>query len=242
MKAIILAAGIGSRLKDVSNDLPKPLFSINGKSLLHYMLEAISLSGIREVTIVTGYRHDLIFNTFGNFFNNLNITYVVNGIYDKSGSMHSLALALETPSDCMVFDGDLVFNPHIVRELFNYSEKNTGIVLPCSGNGDEVFTVLDENNIITYLGKQHPGIPVKYEYAGITKLSGQFTELLINQYKQSGNLKEQYETGTIRTGLSIPWHGLAIESGMWSEIDSKSDIERATQVITTYWKTSEKLT
>ena len=235
MRAIILAAGIGRRLKEVSNNLPKPLFEINNKSLLFYSLEAIYGSGIKDVIIIVGYKKEIIRNRIGNNFKGMNITYVENHIYENTGSMHSLSLALKQPQDCLVLDGDLVFNSAIIPQLLEYTEKNAGIIIPCTGNGDEVLTVIDQDKKITYLGKQHPGYDVSYEFTGISKFSKAFFEAMINQYKMKGDMEEQYEIGPYRTSKAIPWYGFTVGRGLWSEIDSKDDIKRAEQVIDKYW-------
>src|SRR6267378_3392739 len=65
MKAVILAAGKGTRMRELTNELPKPMLKLQGKPILEHILRGIVAAGIRDVFIVTGFRADVIENHFG---------------------------------------------------------------------------------------------------------------------------------------------------------------------------------
>ena len=65
MKAVILAAGKGTRMRELTNELPKPMLPVEGKPILEHILEGIIAAGIRDVFIVTGFRAETIENYFG---------------------------------------------------------------------------------------------------------------------------------------------------------------------------------
>ena len=65
MKAIILAAGKGTRMRELTNDVPKPMLKVQGKPILEHILQGIVAAGIRDVFIVTGFRAEAIENYFG---------------------------------------------------------------------------------------------------------------------------------------------------------------------------------
>ena len=93
MKAVILAAGMGSRLRPLTRELPKGLIEIAGKSLLEYSLEALKENGIREVILVIGFLARRIEQELGGEYGSLKITYVFNEEYSHTGSMYSLSQA-----------------------------------------------------------------------------------------------------------------------------------------------------
>src|SRR3954464_11057898 len=65
MKAVILAAGKGTRMRELTNELPKPMLKVQGKPVLEHILEGLLTAGIREIFIVTGFRAEVIENYFG---------------------------------------------------------------------------------------------------------------------------------------------------------------------------------
>ena len=65
MKAVILAAGKGTRMKELTNELPKPMLKVQGKPILEHIIDGLAAAGIREIFIVTGFRADVIENYFG---------------------------------------------------------------------------------------------------------------------------------------------------------------------------------
>ena len=113
MKAIIIAAGIGSRLGDLTKDLPKPLVDVNGKSILQRQIEIFNKFGIDEIFIVTGYKHDKI--KFSN------VSYIYNSEYQQTEQIGSLMKARNQISgDLIISFGDILFEEKI---LINRSKE-----------------------------------------------------------------------------------------------------------------------
>lgn len=90
MQAVILAAGRGTRMKDLTNDIPKPMLQVLGKSLIEHKLEVLPET-VDEVILVIGYHGDVIRAAFGDSWNGKRIRYVVQE--ELNGTMASLALA-----------------------------------------------------------------------------------------------------------------------------------------------------
>ena len=84
MKAIILVAGMGTRLKPLTNEIPKCLTEVNGKPILINMIENLEKRGIEETILLIGYLGEKIKEKIDNIFGNMKITYVENKIYDKT--------------------------------------------------------------------------------------------------------------------------------------------------------------
>ena len=111
MKALILAAGIGTRLIPHTNNTPKCLLKVGGKELLDYQLDALVSSGINEIFIVTGYLSDKIRNKAGN-----KAKFVNNPFYNKYGILYSFQVAkkLLYDKEFVCLSSDILFNPEIL--------------------------------------------------------------------------------------------------------------------------------
>ena len=243
MRTIILAAGLGSRLRDICGDRPKPLFEMRGKSLLEHSLHSLAQTGIRESTIVIGYNGEMIQKKIGQEFEGVKIDYADNPDYATTGSMHSVycALKLKKPEDCLILDGDLVFNPRLTTQLREDYRKDLALLVNCCGNGDETFTILDNDGKISYmkLNKKVDITSIRtredvYEFNGISKFSKEFiSEMVkfIDGEMRKGANDLYYEECALQVSKKIPWYGLVGDGRMLVEIDIKEDVARAEKVL-----------
>ena len=112
MNAIILAAGKGERLQPLTNDKPKCLVELFGKSLLEWQIEAFQSSGITDITIVSGYKSDLI--------NFPEITILKNEKYESTNMVETLFSAKEKMLDSTIVSyGDIIFEKNVLESLIN---------------------------------------------------------------------------------------------------------------------------
>ena len=89
MKGIILAAGMGTRLKPLTDVTPKCLVPVNGKPMLEYQLECLARAGLPEIVLIVGYRADQIIGRIGNYFQGMAITYVKNLRFQETNNLYS---------------------------------------------------------------------------------------------------------------------------------------------------------
>jgi len=90
MQAIILGAGIGRRLRPLTNDLPKCMVAVNGTPILVNTLNILSDLGVREAILVVGHRKESITEVIGPTHRGVKITYVVNEDYETTNNIYSL--------------------------------------------------------------------------------------------------------------------------------------------------------
>src|SRR3954447_21829831 len=91
-KAVILAAGRGTRMRELTNDLPKPMIEVRGKPVLQHIVEGLRDAGINHVLIVVGYRADAVQNYFGDGSRyKIDIQYVTQAVQDGTGRVVELA-------------------------------------------------------------------------------------------------------------------------------------------------------
>lgn len=108
-EAIVLAGGLGTRLRDVVKDVPKPMAPIRGKPFLGYLLEGLAGHGIRRAVLSVGYRNEAIIEHFGNKYNGMEVAYAVEPSPLGTGGGIALALPLTQGEDVLVFNGDTHF-------------------------------------------------------------------------------------------------------------------------------------
>ncbi|MCH7493069.1 2,3-bisphosphoglycerate-independent phosphoglycerate mutase [Patescibacteria group bacterium] len=119
-KAIILAAGLGSRLKPLTEEVPKCLTEVNGEPILEHNLKILEKNNITEVVIVIGYLGDVVKKITGNRLGRLNISYITNDSYDRTNTMYSVWLAKEfLLQGTLLIEGDSIFDEKLITMLLN---------------------------------------------------------------------------------------------------------------------------
>ncbi|MDD3145608.1 MAG: sugar phosphate nucleotidyltransferase [Candidatus Gracilibacteria bacterium] len=143
MKAIILAAGEGSRLRPLTNTIPKPMISIYGKTILEHNLESI-YKYVNEITIVVKYKAEMIENYLGNNFKGVPINYHMQN--DEKGTGAAIK-GIESDFDLIILNGDSIFNKNDLKTILEY--KGYGALVKQVANPEiyGIFKVDSENNI-----------------------------------------------------------------------------------------------
>src|SRR5204863_8807950 len=107
MKAIILAAGKGTRMRELTQELPKPMLKVHGKPILEHILEGLMAADIRDVAIITGYRAEAIEGYFGNGSRwDVSISYARQIVQDGTGKAAELAKKFIATADFLLTYGD----------------------------------------------------------------------------------------------------------------------------------------
>ncbi|MGF6312552.1 MULTISPECIES: phosphocholine cytidylyltransferase family protein [unclassified Bradyrhizobium] len=149
-RAIVLAAGLGSRLRPLTDLRPKPLVEVNGTPILHNALRNLEAVGVDEVTIVVGYRKDAIQYACGSRFGGLAINYVESIVFDRTGSAYSLWLARDAllSGDCFLLEGDVFFEQDALRRLIGPA-TDLAAVAPFDESMEGSAVLLSDNGFIT---------------------------------------------------------------------------------------------
>lgn len=122
-RAVILAAGFGSRMVPVTLDMPKPLVKVNGIRIIDTVLDALIAKGITDITLVRGYKKEK-FDVLLTKYPNLKL--VDNDIYNQTNNISSTLAVLEQLDECYICEADLmVSNPEII-EKYQYSTNYLG--------------------------------------------------------------------------------------------------------------------
>jgi len=125
MNCVILAAGIGNRLKPLTNTKPKCLVEIGGKSLLSWQLSVLNDAGINNINIVTGHKYKKIINLKDNRINKV----FINNNYLKNNMVKSLLVSKELfSSPLLISYSDIIYSSKIITEILKYKGTNSIIV------------------------------------------------------------------------------------------------------------------
>ena len=146
MKAVILAAGIASRLRPLTDTTPKCLLKIGERCLLERAFDALIQNGFDEFIIVTGYRQQQIVDFLQARYPVQNITFIYNDRYESTNNIYSLWLTrpYTDGEEILLLDSDIVFDPQIVEKLL-HSDKDDILALNRHELGaEEIKVIVDD--------------------------------------------------------------------------------------------------
>jgi NDP-sugar pyrophosphorylase family protein len=138
MKAIILAAGKGTRMKELTNEIPKPMLRVQGTPILEHIVVGLKSAGVREIFIVTGFRADVIENYFGDGAKwGVKIQYGRQLVQDGTGKAPELAKEFVGASPFTLTYGDILVKPETyARMIKRYNEDYFSGVVTVTGSED----------------------------------------------------------------------------------------------------------
>ena len=233
MKAIILAAGRGSRMKKLTEDKPKCLIKLNGETLLDSQLRVLSNAGIEEIAIVTGYKRELLTNRGTLEFHNAR--------WAKTNMVSSLACAKEwlEKEPCIVSYSDIFYEVSAVISLLK-SQSNLAITYDPNWLalwerrfGDplldaETFRLSSDGSLLEIGNKPRNVEEVEGQYMGLLRFSPEgWTEFLkIRSFLSSEEYDRMHMTGMLQKVINagnVKVSAIAYK-GVWGEVDNVEDL------------------
>lgn len=236
MKAIILAAGIGNRLGESAANKPKSLLEFAGKSLLKRHIEILSTNQIEEVTIVTGYKSELIMSHLEG--SELPIKYIYNERYTE-GSIISLNCAqdiLFSEPEFILMDADVLYDQEMIRRLVNTNVDNCLLLDRDFVPGDEPVKICVTKDGRINEFRKKVAADLNFEIQGESVGFFKFNKLIgasllgrINDYLSKRENDTPYEEAIRDLLITYPEQfGYEDVTGVpWIEIDFPEDVERA---------------
>ncbi|MBN1619789.1 aminotransferase class I/II-fold pyridoxal phosphate-dependent enzyme [candidate division WOR-3 bacterium] len=241
MIAVILAAGMGKRLKDFTADNTKCMVLLNGKPIIDYTLENISiLDQIEKIVIVAGYKAENLKNHIGGSYNGKPVLFVENPDYYKTNNIYSLFLAKEylLSDDILLLESDVVFEVKALSELLSKPEGDLVLVAKYRSWMDGTVVKLNpDNEIQSFIGKKdfvNSDIEYYYKTVNIYKFSKEFLSNhyvpFLEAYCKSIGHNEYYEQVlSLITFLDKSRIKAVVlnEKTKWFEIDDLQDLRTA---------------
>tara|TARA_B100000700_G_scaffold329508_1_gene451467 strand:+ start:2106 stop:2900 length:795 start_codon:yes stop_codon:yes gene_type:complete len=247
--AVILAAGMGIRLREVIGLCPKGLLEINGESLIMRSLQLLGKEGIERVIIVTGFQEFLYHKYLKNNKKLPKIEFVHSPRYAESGSMHSLFMTKDyLKEDFLLLESDLLYESRALKLLLDFERPEAVLASGKTGSGDEVY-IFGENienfssfetkssiscGEIKAISKQsHRKLSIKGELVGISKISQKFFNLMCSHHEANliFPLNYHYEECISEICSQNKILYLRINDLVWTEIDNQVHYDRAIKYI-----------
>ena len=243
-KALIIAAGLGSRLKKHTENLPKCMLDFGGKTLLQRQLDSYKKNGIKDISLIRGYKKEKI--------NYKGIKYFENTDYKNNNILNSIFYAEKVINGNIIISySDILFDSSVVERTLD-TDHDISVVVDIDWRGYYVGrkdhpiseaenVIFNSNNEVEKIGKINTGNEeVHGEFIGMIKLSNRGTELFKEHFHRLKKIywnkpfqrakifQKAYLTDFIQelVDIGIKVHCVIIESG-WKEIDTVEDYKKA---------------
>ena len=249
MKAIILAAGEGKRLRPLTNDKPKCMVDLFGKTLLEWKIDVLKKCGISEIIIVTGYKKNSI--------NIQDVIFYENNEFDKTNMVETLfCTRKEFDDSLLIIYGDIIFEKDVLEKIL---DNNDGISLIIDQNWKEYWKIrfenplddaeslrIDENGFIQNIGQKVNNIEeISGQYIGLIKFDKTVIHKILEFYDKMKELAKKGENPlnpklSFEKSYMTDFLQAMIENGFkikaipiqnkWLELDSFDDYQKYEQM------------
>lgn len=252
MKVIVLAAGQGSRLRPLTDNCPKCMVEVNGKSIIERQLDTMQACGIKEqdIVIIAGYRNDMLQERL----KGTSIQFIVNEEYENTNMVYSLMCAkeiMESEDDILISYGDIMYDKEVLAKLLD-SDYDMSVVVDdewygywserCEDPLDDAETLMfDDEDCLTEIGQKTTDLcRIQSQYIGLMRFKREGLKVILHvseKAKQRGmegkklwraerDYMKMYMTdllqGMIDEGYKLK--AVHIQRG-WFEIDDCEDLK-----------------
>lgn len=240
--ALILAAGYGSRIADVTLD-PKSLLPVAGKALIDWHIEQLGELGVKNIVLVTGYKREMLEAHVTKFQKHSNITFAINDDYRVKGNTYSMLFGLEkVQGPVIVFDADLIYEKSILENFLN--DERSSLVLVGENSIDDIEaakTLVDQDGFVRMtIDKRAISDEEKQKF----KFVGEAIGILKFSKSDRDDLEKACRDFLAKTeNVSKNWehvmneflitHNMSVhmaQSPRWVEIDNKEDYQKAKEL------------
>ncbi|MDX2152140.1 MAG: phosphocholine cytidylyltransferase family protein [Bryobacteraceae bacterium] len=233
MKAVILAAGRGTRIDEVTHGLPKCLIKFGDRTILDSQIEGLTAAGISDISIVVGHNATRIVNhvrlRYGSFFRR--VQFIYNPEYARTNNIYSLWTAREPliGSDFICLNADVLCHPQILKAATEGPELVSMVVDP--EWRDETMKVIIRNGCVVRMSKGLTPKDASGTYIGFTRFSHEITGPLFDEIRamvENGFVNQFFNSAVqhlVDGGLRV---GVTYTAKLpWAEIDDPSDYRAA---------------
>lgn len=227
--AVILAAGLGSRLKEKTKNQPKGFLELEGISLIQRSIDNLLSVGIEQIYIGTGY----LSSVYDEFSKNYpQIECVKSDNYFETSSMYTLYnMKNKINEDFLLLESDLLYEVNALDYLIDDTVNDVILASGKTNSNDEVYIQVDNNNLKNMSKSKNDLDSIHAELVGISKISKTRYKLMCETFKNQDNLKIDYEYIMVLTSRIKPFYVKKIEKLIWCEIDDTNHLNRALSTV-----------
>lgn len=232
MKVVILAAGVGSRLRPLTTNSPKAMIRINEKPLVQYQVESLIKSGFthEDIYIIGGYKIEEI----EKHFKGTGVHFIYNPFYESMNNIYSFLLSRAVGDDLLLINSDLFYDNRMISLILN-SEYPTCILVDGQKElTEEAMRVKLDGNRLRLVNKQLSLAGTDGEYIGISKLAARDLAVLYQKASElieAGETSCWYENVFEACAANVEIRAVSTEGYHWIEIDDLHDFECAKQLM-----------
>jgi histidinol-phosphate/aromatic aminotransferase/cobyric acid decarboxylase-like protein/NDP-sugar pyrophosphorylase family protein len=238
-RALILAAGLGQRMRPLTADVPKCLVEVNGVPILFSSLRVLASAGVTEAIIVVGHEAAQVRRRVGNNFAGIDIEYVDAPLFDTTNNIRSLWDARQyCDEDILLLEGDVLFDRDVVMRLREQAGSSMAVA-PNNANFSGTVVCRDDRGFVTAFilgaeldGRLNGNDAQKTVNIYLLRAEALRTKILPELCRQvdSGNVQAYYETvfrDLVADGTFADLVAVDVSTSRWYELDDYRDLEMA---------------
>ncbi len=238
-RAVILAAGTGSRMGSLTASVPKCLVEVNGVPILFRSLGVLAAAGVTEAVVVVGYEADQVRRRVGESFDGMQITYVDAPLFDRTNNIRSLWDARRyLDEDILLVEGDVVFDLDVILSLYEHAGSSMAVAADRAELSGTVVRHDERGRVTSFiLGNGHSGLidvksvrkTVNLYLLRAVELHDKIVPELCRQV-EGGSEHAYYETvfRDLVAARALPdLTAVDVSTSRWYEIDDHRDLEMA---------------
>ncbi len=187
MTGLILAAGTATRLRPITNFLPKALLEVGGKTIIDRQIETLLKEGIFKIVVVTGYHGDMLENHLKKAHPEAEFIFERNEDFERSSAAYSVMLALKHIDESVIYlNGDVIYEPKILKSVIESAHESATAIQKINWDEEQVNVTLNNDGAIKKIGKQIEARESDGEFIGVTKLSKEFVGKIHELVEKNG--------------------------------------------------------
>jgi len=237
MRVVILSAGQGRRLLPLTNNFPKCMLCIHGRSLLEWQVDELFKCGIEQVTVVVGYGADQVEKLLTDRYKSHKVRTIYNPFFAVADNLVSCWVArTEMNEDFILLNGDTLFETAVLQRLLASQDRLVTVTTDrkLTYDADDMKVMLDGDRLVR-IGKDIPLDQVDAESVGMISFRGEgpalFRTVIEQALRRPQDLKQWYLSGIDEMAQSMPIWTCSIEGLQWIEIDYPADLKEAERLV-----------
>ncbi len=223
--AVILAGGLGSRLKEKTKLQPKGFLELEGKSLIQRSIDNLLACGVENIFIGTGYLSE-VYDKFALDYPQMQC--IKSDKFETTSSMYTLFnMRNDIKDDFLLLESDLLYEIDAIKHLINDDKNDIILASGKTNSNDEVYIEANNSNLVAMSKNKEELGSIYAELVGISKISMDRYKMMCDAFESQDNAKIDYEYIMVLTSQKIDFYVKKIENLIWCEIDDDNHLQRA---------------